>query len=1008
MQTIFIVTPVYNGADFIDRSIQHVLAQSGNFRIRYHIQDGGSTDGTLEKLAAWQERLTENKQPIFCKGIEFTYASEADKSMYEALTKGFAALDDAPEDAFMTWINHDDLLLPGSCALAAKLASQFDKKDVAWFTGTHNVTARDGSPIPFWAFPMPQSFIANGVADARLMGCVQQEGTYFRKWLWDAVDKTEAFDGLRRAGDWNLWRHMSRHTPLYQVEWMQTGRFSFRDGQLTDGFTEYLNEINGVIGRKERLQRFIELVETEPLFTPSLYYNTHEHVYEKRDRWTTKFKMLEQASWNVPEIEPLFAEVAAQSQMVADAQAVVKEMNLSADTLRSSLDRLSQFEQLNLSSDALRSSLNRLSHFEMMSPVEVRDLVDDEDKRNAGWRKELIKAPHQISKWRALRRFERRSKRARLNQFEALATELQARTSEVETMNDQSTAITCLPSKNDLMRRLKADGFQFGSVLDVGVMTCTYELMSHFSDVPQLLCEPVEEFHDQIREYYDGASVDYILEPRAVSATTGTSELEILSLPGIEGISHSTLVSEEPVSDNRRSIQTVTLDTSVAENEMKAPFLLKVDVDGFEMEVLEGATETLKQTAVVIIEAMFKRFSEIDAFLTANGFEIYDIIDLCYYDGKFWQCDLVYFKEDLAKSMGVIRKGTTSDLSTYQNFIPEDHAAPPPSPPETSVVVHNELNAKERMELENYRLLVPEAIRQLAKAGPLSPTDWKNAFKEKPTKVSNWYPLKRAARRLDRRAEAYIEALSPTSQQPSAGEQHVSDASADWFETPAFAQQDVRVGALINRLQIPVNCVIDVGAANGGWTECLKPVFPNADFHLFEPLASHAPLYRDAFKERKAAGEQFTLHEIALSNSDGEGEIELHDSPYGSSLLHVSSADQLPSVKVRLAKLDSLFKSGEIPQADIIKLDTQGTELQILQGAVNLLRETKFVVVESWFFRGYGSDTPILTEVIAFMAEQGFLPFDHGDPWRQDTDGRLGCLDIWFANTSIDALGMPR
>ena len=67
---------------------------------------------------------------------------------------------------------------------------------------------------------------------------------------------------------------------------------------------------------------------------------------------------------------------------------------------------------------------------------------------------------------------------------------------------------------------------------------------------------------------------------------------------------------------------------------------------------------------------------------------------------------------------------------------------------------------------------------------------------------------------------------------------------------------------------------------------------------------------------------------------------------------------------MRLAKLDSLLKSGEIPQADIIKLDTQGTELQILQGGVNLLRETKFVVIEIWFFRGYGSDTPVLSEVI--------------------------------------------
>lgn len=411
MQTIFIVTPVYNGADFIDRSIQHVVAQSGNFRIRYHIQDGGSTDGTLEKLAAWQERLNSGEQLIFCEGIEFSFVSDSDKSMYEALTKGFAALDDAPADAFMTWINHDDLLLPGSCAMAASLASQFNQDDVAWFTGTHNITALDGSPMPFWAFPLPQSFIANGVADARLMGCVQQEGTFFRKWLWDAVDKSEAFDGFRRAGDWNLWRHMAQHAPLYQVEWMQTGRFSIREGQLTDGFTDYLEEINGVISRDERLDLFVRLVDSEPLFTPSLYYDAHNKNYLKRDRWATRFQMLEQASWNIPEIKPLFEEAVAQEQAIAATQAALAEMGLSVDSLRTSLDRLSRYEQLSPSSDALQASLNRLSQYELMSPTEVRDLVDSEEKRKANWRNEFMKAPHQISKWRALRRLERRRKR---------------------------------------------------------------------------------------------------------------------------------------------------------------------------------------------------------------------------------------------------------------------------------------------------------------------------------------------------------------------------------------------------------------------------------------------------------------------------------------------------------------------------------------------------------------------------------------------------------------------
>jgi glycosyltransferase involved in cell wall biosynthesis len=53
-----IVTPSLNAARFIDETIFSVLSQAGLFRIRYHVQDGGSADGTLEKLARWR-RLVE-------------------------------------------------------------------------------------------------------------------------------------------------------------------------------------------------------------------------------------------------------------------------------------------------------------------------------------------------------------------------------------------------------------------------------------------------------------------------------------------------------------------------------------------------------------------------------------------------------------------------------------------------------------------------------------------------------------------------------------------------------------------------------------------------------------------------------------------------------------------------------------------------------------------------------------------------------------------------------------
>jgi glycosyltransferase involved in cell wall biosynthesis len=68
--------------DTIDQTISSVINQAGQFSIRYHIQDGGSTDGTLEKIQIWQNRILNQLHPIYCKNIVFTYESNQSPFFY--------------------------------------------------------------------------------------------------------------------------------------------------------------------------------------------------------------------------------------------------------------------------------------------------------------------------------------------------------------------------------------------------------------------------------------------------------------------------------------------------------------------------------------------------------------------------------------------------------------------------------------------------------------------------------------------------------------------------------------------------------------------------------------------------------------------------------------------------------------------------------------------------------------------------------------------------------------
>ena len=232
-----IVTPVLDGEKFLDQTILSVVSQAGPFTIRYHIQDGGSKDATLKLLAAWKSRLARDF-PVFCEGIEFSFASEPDRGLYDAVNRGFAACRDS--DA-MAWINADDRFEPGAFATVEEIFRGFP--DIEWVTGRPTVIAESGAMLnlsPIIAFP--RQAIAAGIFDGRFARpFIEQEATFWRPRLWQ---KTGGVDpNFRLAGDFDLWRRFARQTDLVIVDAI-LGCFRVRAGQLTTDMAHYHAEID--------------------------------------------------------------------------------------------------------------------------------------------------------------------------------------------------------------------------------------------------------------------------------------------------------------------------------------------------------------------------------------------------------------------------------------------------------------------------------------------------------------------------------------------------------------------------------------------------------------------------------------------------------------------------------------------------------------------------------------------------------------------------------------------
>ena len=174
---ISIVTPSYNQAAFIDRTIQSVFQQHYP-RLEYIIQDGGSNDGTAEILKKHEDRLAR-------------WASEKDGGQSDALNTGFGY---ATGD-IMAYLNSDDLLLPGALHYVARYFATHPDIDVVY--GHRVLIDEYDQEIGRWVMP-PHDDDVLSWADY-----IPQETMFWRRSIWEKAGGRIDTD-FKFAMDWDL------------------------------------------------------------------------------------------------------------------------------------------------------------------------------------------------------------------------------------------------------------------------------------------------------------------------------------------------------------------------------------------------------------------------------------------------------------------------------------------------------------------------------------------------------------------------------------------------------------------------------------------------------------------------------------------------------------------------------------------------------------------------------------------------------------------------------------
>lgn len=204
----------------------------------------------------------------------------------------------------------------------------------------------------------------------------------------------------------------------------------------------------------------------------------------------------------------------------------------------------------------------------------------------------------------------------------------------------------------EVLAHLRSLGLAPGTVVDVGVARGTPELYDAFPGLPLLLVEPLEEHRDLLRSVCaQRPGSAYALA--AAGPEPGSLEIVVHRVPECSSVLGDRDAGGEPAP--RRTVPVVRIDDLVANHRMRPPFVVKVDVEGAELQVLEGARETLAATDVVLLEVSFfelvpggAQLPDVVAWMRDAGFAPYDIYNghTRPLDGALAQVDMAFVRDD--------------------------------------------------------------------------------------------------------------------------------------------------------------------------------------------------------------------------------------------------------------------------------------------------------------------------------------------------------------------------
>lgn len=222
---ISVVTPSYNQAPFIEKTIRSVLLQEYP-NLEYILIDGGSTDDSLEIIKKYAGRLA-------------YWESEPDRGQAHAINKGWAR----STGDIVAWLNSDDIYYPNTLH---KVAQQYlETPHIPTIIGACQFIDQDLNPLKIKIPPIPLDF--EGILKGHEVPF--QPSVFINRQILGTVGYLR--EDLYYAMDWEYWLRISRQyrtKPSITIPETLSGFNTWAGGKTKSGMGEDLKERRKILG----------------------------------------------------------------------------------------------------------------------------------------------------------------------------------------------------------------------------------------------------------------------------------------------------------------------------------------------------------------------------------------------------------------------------------------------------------------------------------------------------------------------------------------------------------------------------------------------------------------------------------------------------------------------------------------------------------------------------------------------------------------------------------------